>query len=469
MSRSGNRTNGLVAVLEGSSEDFEPWVYPGSTVTLSAALGKYQARVGDRVRGQESEFDRVSIEIPDFVPANLGEWCEPDGDVVLEWEGVSSCMGVFVEARVEPLSPLESSPFLASSSPYGDKVILDLRRDVFSALDTRSAWESHRELLEAARGGGVLGRRDRALCAQALSGSVGGWTESAGAVLNGVFAGIAFDGDGEGRFFDYLVKMFSSSNTWFETPCSGIWKRTARLFPWLEGGEPALSAAVQVGPDGARKHLTRLFGACGLTRASSLWDASRVYTLNDLLSEEEEGANEAALEAFLYVWGATEFDKPALSVARRSEATDAGAGGSATRERDGAITDAPAGVKTDVVVREPFADASAVEILAALQPEVPDAAVSRLTTLIRGAQTSPPADRASFVAEFNEALDALNLRIRIDGGEELARLKFIKTSKAGSIQLGLSGRSRGLRGVELEVVRVAGVSRRVTPSQTASP
>lgn len=143
--------------------------------------------------------------------------------------------------------------------------------------------------------------------------------------------------------------------------------------------------------------------------------------------------------------------------------------GSATGEGTRPITDAPAGVETDVAVREPFAEASAVEILAALQPEVPDAAVSRLTTIIRGAQTSPPADRAAFVAGFNEALDALNLRIRIDGGEELARLKFIKTSKAGSIQLGLSGRSRGLRGVELEVVRASVVSRRVAPSQEVSP
>lgn len=396
--------NGVVAVLEDTGYEFRSWLYPGNVVTMVDGEARYQARVTDRAHESSSDAARATIEIPDFLPEDLDAW----RDVVVEWEGQGRINATVVEARLARLPPC-LEPSIADSA----RVRL-FKREIVGRAEV--PFVSHGELLRLAGDGGALGRRDRILCEDVLEGRSERSIDTAVAVLNGVLAGIAFDGDGEGGVYDDLATMLASSSTWFETPCSGIWKNASRLFPWLAGGG-------SVGPSCARSHLRGLFRACGIESAPSPWTPSRVYTLDDLASEGE-GAREFALEAFLYRW---RFDKPAENVLRTN-------GG---KEEEGRIADDPAAVATTVDAGADFA------VAVARAREAVRVVASRLQERLDQARRFAPRERAdqdALVHAVEEAA-ALGIEIEVDG----QKVSKLLVQRGTTLTWQLSDGSRGFR------------------------
>lgn len=395
--------DGLLVVLEDTGEPFDSWLYPGNTITFDDELGQHEARVRTRPTA-----GKVSIEVPSFLPKDIDAWVEATKhDASLSW------LGHYQQAWIVDAREARVSPFLQS------KAELDLKRWLYSQIEIRGGWGSHRAAMEAAATGGMLGRRDRTICRQILSGQGKKIVLAAPSILEAVLCGVGFDGDGAGGRLDRLAQWLASSNDWFETSCSGLWRKTAELFPWSAA---QVGDGEDLGPERARGHIKSVLDGCGMAAAESPWSEGRWYSLSDLDNPDDEGSS-AALEAFLYRWRDAEFDSARGSVPSRDDATTAG---------EGAIADEASPAST-LELGNTFAEASLSELIEVLVPSVPQAAIDRLETVIQEAQQTPPEDKEAFVEDVNRVLDARQLRIRVEG-KGLGKL----TVRNGSIQISVA-------------------------------
>lgn len=139
---------------------------------------------------------------------------------------------------------------------------------------------------------------------------------------------------------------------------------------------------------------------------------------------------------------AGEFDNPREDVLPTEGATD-----------EGTVPNEDGTSRKPSELREEFVPASLGALKSRLVPTITDRDIEQLEELIRGAQRNPPEDRAAFVEDMNAILDATGTRILADG-ESLARLRLLPSGVRGSIQLGVSGGTRGFRGAQIRVVRL---------------
>lgn len=118
--------------------------------------------------------------------------------------------------------------------------------------------------------------------------------------------------------------------------------------------------------------------------------------------------------------------------------------GAAMRRQMVASMEKGAGLSVD------FKDASIDRIVGDLKPQVPDAAIERLEGILAGAQRKVPENAREFVLNFNSAMDALGLTIRVKGIQGYARLGVSRNSIR--LQMNDSG-ARGFKREELSIER----------------
>lgn len=288
VSESRNPTEGVIALLEDPFDEFGGWLCPGAVVELSDELGSRAARIVTRNRRDKIASTSVAIEVPDFLPQDLEGWIQSSSTVGLAF-GNEYCAATLLSARAQGMEPI-------------DEEIRRLQELVFSRIKHPEPWRSHHALAQLAAMGGEIGVRDRLICKVLLSGldREEELLELNAAIMRGVFTQIAFDGSESAVGVTGIA--LQTAGPWFEAPCSGIWKRTAKLFPWTAVGKHSYLSVASNRKDKLNS-IAEAFRTIGLTSARGVWPATqnKLYSLSDLGKEDRESAAEA-LEAFLYQW-----------------------------------------------------------------------------------------------------------------------------------------------------------------------
>lgn len=422
MSDAAELTDGLVVTIDGpafSADAPEGWFLPDDIVELHMPLAERLAHVtaveGSLRAAQKSIT--VKLEIPDFLPEDIENWKGSVGRIELRVDS-RSWKGQVTEAHAARVPSINE--------------VYARRRIQWNREKARGA-RTLAKALSRPYLGGDLGERDRRL-AWALIHFAPGELLANYCIIWGLTRGVAFEG---GLWFGQQEDHCRPKEDCDHKPssCSGIWRDVADLFPKGD-------------VEDRRAHVVERLRRLQITEAPGPWgNKDKIYTLEDLSEAQLRSDSEEfslALEAFLY---AHKRAQDLTSDVETCEGEGLATEGRGTEE----IPRAADAATAPRALREEFAGASLGDLVQALVPEVPDAAIKRLEELIREAQESPPEDKAGFVAQFNRLMTAQSLRLQVEGEEGLARL----TVKEGLIRLAVASRGQQrFRGREIRVVRV---------------